>query len=449
MRFRIEKDELGELKIPFEAYYGIHTLRSRNLFIVSKRPICRQMIKALALCKKAAAYSNFKAGLISKEKKDAISLSCDEILNGRLHGQFIVDAVQGGAGTAMNMNVNEVVANRANEMMGGEKGVYNFVHPLDDVNKNQSANDVTITAGKISAVRLTKKLLVEMRKLSGSLKEKAKEMKGVFFNSKTHLKNNIPLKYSDFFTAASLAVDRHIMELERIVEILYELPLGGGAIGTSKEINEKYVKSVCLYLAEFSGVPYRQATNLFDNQTNIDDFLLLSSEVVNFSSVIQKLVRDLLLMSTAYGLLKIPSTFPGSSSIPEKENPVILEMVEQIVMYINGNNLTITEAIQGGEMQMNTNIPIVLVCLFENLNFIRRGIRSLRESVLADLTFDKGAPAIDDLPLIALFQNEIGYEEALKIIREVKDTKSSLFEALKKHPKIKAEKLEKLIKEIK
>lgn len=437
MRYRIEKDELGELKIPMEAYYGIHTLRSKNLFSVSKRPICRQMIKALALCKKAAAWSNFDAGKISKSVKDAISLSCDEILNGRLHGQFITDLIQGGAGTAMNMNANEVIANRANEMLGSVKGKYDLVKPIDDVNKNQSANDVVITSGKLTAVRLCKKLLVEMKKLLAALKEKAHENPHRLFNSKTHLTDNIYLKYNEYFLSLYTGTERHITLLEEAIKRLYKVCLGGGAIGNGFGIDDKYAKKVCAYLSEFTSQPYEQAENLVDSQMHIDDFLTLESAVFTFSSFIYKIAHDFILMGSAYNLFKIPSTFPGSSSIPLKENPVVLEMIMQVIIYMNGNHLTITQGILGGEMQLNTSLPIILACLFENLNFIRRAIRSLRENVLVNLKLKNDADSLNEMPLISFFINDLGYEEAVKLLQKAQTENIDIISLLKSDKRIK------------
>src|SRR5690554_6574609 len=195
MRFRVEHDALGEKKVPAEAYYGIQTLRSKENFQITKRGLSRQMIKALATVKKAAAKANYDAGLLSKEVSDAICLSCDEILNGRLHGQFVTDAIQGGAGTSMNMNANEVIANRANEMLGGKKGEYRFVHPINHVNCGQSTNDVVPTASKIAMIRLTKKSLVEMKKLSNAYIDRASELKNTYKMGRTHLQDALPMTF--------------------------------------------------------------------------------------------------------------------------------------------------------------------------------------------------------------------------------------------------------------
>ena len=201
MKVRIEKDELGSKEIPYEAYYGIQTQRSKENFDIVKRPISRNMIKSLAIIKKAAAKANYDAGLLTKQVSDAICLACDEIINGRLHGQFITDLIQGGAGTSINMNANEVIANRANEMLGGKKGEYEYVHPIDHVNLSQSTNDVIPTAGKLAAIKLTKKLLVEMKKLSNAYANLEKKYNDVVIVSKTHLQDSVLITFGQIFKA--------------------------------------------------------------------------------------------------------------------------------------------------------------------------------------------------------------------------------------------------------
>ena len=244
MKFRIEKDELGTKEIPKEAYYGIQTLRSKENFDIVQKPISRGMIKGLAIVKKAAAKANLDAGLISKEVSDAICLSCDEILNGRLHGQFITDLIQGGAGTSINMNANEVIANRANEMMGGKKGEYNFVHPIDHVNLSQSTNDVIPTAGKIASIKQTKKLLVEMKKLANAYGALEKKYKNVVVVSKTHLQDSVLITFGQIFKAIKHSVERDMKNIENCIQELLEVNLGGTLVGTGVSADPKYSKNI-------------------------------------------------------------------------------------------------------------------------------------------------------------------------------------------------------------
>ena len=385
MKTRIERDDLGEREIPNEAYYGIQTLRSKENFDIAKRPISRQMIKGIAVVKKAAAYANCDAGFLSKELRDVISLTCDEIFNGRLHGQFITDLVQGGAGTSMNMNANEVIANRANEMLGIEKGTYSPIHPIDQVNFCQSTNDVIPTAGKIASIFLTKRLLVEMKKLANCYEELANKYNDVITISKTHLQDCVPVTYGEIFRAVQNGTERDIKRITQAMQGLLEVNLGGTVIGTGINADIKYQKKVIKYLKEFSGEDFYQSKNMIDCTRSLDAFAYLSSTIKAFSLNLLKNVRDLKLQACCYKNAKLPEVQPGSPVNPGKINPVILEMVEQVVYYMEGNDLTITRATGAGEMEFNVNIPIILACLFENLNFVRRAITTLRTKCLEGL----------------------------------------------------------------
>ena len=385
MKNRIEKDELGEREIPYEAYYGIQTLRSKENFDIAKRPISRQMIKGIAVVKKAAAYANHDAGYLDKKLRDVISLTCDEIFNGRLHGQFITDLVQGGAGTSMNMNANEVIANRANEMLGFEKGTYKPIHPIDQVNFCQSTNDVIPTAGKIASIFLTKRLITEMKKLASCYEDLAIKNKDIITISKTHLQDCVPVTYGEIFNAIAHGIERDIKRITNAMQGLLEVNLGGTVIGTGINADPKYQKKVIKYLVEFSGEEFYQSKNMVDCTRSLDAFAYLSSSIKAFSLNLLKNVHDLKLLSCCYKSAKLPEVQPGSPVNPGKINPVVIEMVEQVVYYMEGNDLTIARATEAGEMEFNVNIPIVLACLFENLNFIRRAVRTLREKCLEGL----------------------------------------------------------------
>lgn len=432
MRFRIEKDDLGERRVPAEAYYGIQTLRSKENFQISKRPISRQMIKGLATVKKAAAKANFDAGFIKKDVSDAISLACDEILNGRLHGQFITDLVQGGGGTSMNMNANEVIANRANEMLGSEKGKYDLVHPINHVNFSQSANDVVPTAGKIATVRLTKKLLVEMKKLANAYYDKANKYKNVLTVSKTHLLDSVPITFGQIFNALGSSVERDMKKIEFALSSLLEVNLGGTVIGTGLNADLTYSKKIIKYIVQFTGEDFYQAKNLIDNSRHLDAFVWLSSAVKAFALNVQKSANDFRLMETLIKSISVPSVQPGSTINPGKNNPVILEMVNQVVFYMEGNDLTISRAVGAGELEFNINLPIILACLFENLNFIRRAIRTLREKAIEGLeVFEAKKEIIQSSAMITAFLPTLGYDLCQEVVSVATKNKKSIIEVIK------------------
>ncbi len=416
MKTRIEKDELGTREIPYEAYYGIQTLRSKENFDIANRPISRQMIKGLAIVKKACAHANFDAGLITKEMLNAISLSCDEIFNGRLHGQFITDLVQGGAGTSMNMNANEVIANRANEMLGFEKGSYNPIHSIDTMNLNQSTNDVVPTAGKIASIFLTKRLLVEMKKLANAYDDLANKYGELKTVGLTHLQESIPMSYGEIFKAVKHSIERDAKRISQAMNNLLEVNLGGNIVGNGVNVDPKFSKKVIKYLVEFSGEDFYQSKNMVDCTRSLDAFAYLSSAVKAFTLNLQKNVNDLRLWTCCYKRASLPEIQPGSSVNPGKINPVVLEMVSQVVYYMEGNDLTISRATQAGEMEFNVNIPIVLACLFENLNFIRRCIRTLREKCLEGLVvYGSSNEELFESKLLTYLQGKVGYEKSTEI----------------------------------
>lgn len=446
MKFRIEKDELGTKEIPYEAYYGIQTLRSKENFDIVKRPISRNMIKGLAIVKKAAAKANCEAGLIDSKVCDAICMTCDEILNGRLHGQFITDLIQGGAGTSINMNANEVIANRANEMLGGKKGEYNFVHPIDTVNLSQSTNDVIPTVGKIATIKLTKKLLTEMKKLVGAYQDLEKKYENVVTVSKTHLQDSVLITFGHIFKAIRLSVERDMKNIKNAIKEMHEVNLGGTLVGTGISANPKYVDSVCKYLAEFSGEPFVRAKDLVDNTRHINCFSLLSKAVMNFCLNVHKNANDLRLMSCCYKTVVLPEIQSGSAMNPGKINPVVPEMLVQVVYYMEGNDLTISRSVAGGDMEFNTNMPIIFACLFENLNFIRRAIRTLREKCLEGLQVN-GIEDIMSLEtgILAMLQPKLGYKTCREIVDYAGKENKTIISVLLEHEYVTKEELEKLI----
>lgn len=431
MKVRIEKDDLGEKEVPYEAYYGIQTLRSMENFDIAKRPISRQMIKGLALVKKAAAKANYECGFLTEEIYNAISLTCDEIYNGRLHSQFVTDLVQGGGGTSMNMNMNEVIANRANEMLGQPKGSYYPIHPIDHVNLCQSTNDVVPTAGKIAAIFLTKKLLVEMKKLANAYEELANKYENVMTKAKTHLNDCIPITYGKLFSAVQFGIEKDIKRINQAMEGMLEINLGGTAIGTGFNADPKYVRRVCRYLAEYSGEDFYQSKNMIDCTRGLDSFVWLSTTLKTFALNLQKNANDIKLNACCYKTAILPEVQPGSTFTPGKVTPVVLEMISQVVYYIEGNDLTICRCAAAGELEFNVNTPIVLACLFENLNFVRRTIRTFREKCLEGLE----VVGLDDKEIyenyvLTSIQHKIGYAKAMEVDKKAKVSKKPIIDVL-------------------
>ena len=424
MRYRIERDSLGERQVPAEAYYGIETLRGKENFEITKRGICRQLIKALAIVKKAAAKANIDAGNISEKVGKAIMLACDEILNGRLHGQFVTDLIQGGAGTSINMNANEVIANRANELLGGRKGDYDFVHPNDHVNFGQSTSDVIQTAGKIAVVKQLKKLQVELKKLYNSYLDKAEEFKDVIKTCRTHLQEALPITLGQEFYAYASALNRDIKRIDTAIDALLEVNLGGTAIGTGLNANEKYCKKVILHLSKFSGEDVRIAKNLIDATRNLDAFGYASSMLKLLAIDLSKTASDLRLMASSgpngFNEIILPNVQPGSSIMPGKFNPVIPEVVNQVCFYVMGLDVTVTKAIEAGQLELNVFEPLILMSLFEEITTLRRAARTFNNLAITDLKVNPNLKYhIDNsVFLITALTPHIGYDTACSIVNE-------------------------------
>lgn len=424
MRYRIERDSLGERQVPAEAYYGIETLRGKENFEITKRGICRQLIKALAIVKKAATKANIDAGNISEKVGKAIMLACDEILNGRLHGQFVTDLIQGGAGTSINMNANEVIANRANELLGGRKGDYDFVHPNDHVNFGQSTSDVIQTAGKIAVVKQLKKLQVELKKLYNSYLDKAEEFKDVIKTGRTHLQEALPITLGQEFYAYASALNRDIKRIDTAIDALLEVNLGGTAIGTGLNANEKYCKKVILHLSKFSGEDVRIAKNLIDATRNLDAFGYASSMLKLLAIDLSKTASDLRLMASSgpngFNEIILPNVQPGSSIMPGKFNPVIPEVVNQVCFYVMGLDVTVTKAIEAGQLELNVFEPLILMSLFEEITTLRRAARTFNNLAITDLKVNPNLKYhIDNsVFLITALTPHIGYDTACSIVNE-------------------------------
>lgn len=374
MKYRIEKDAIGEMKMPSEVYYGIHTLRGKENFQITKRGICRQLIKSITIVKKAAAKANMDAGTLDDKVGEAIMLACDEILNGRLHGQFVTDLIQGGAGESINMNANEVIANRANEMLGGDKGTYEFVHPLKHVNYGQATNDVIPTAGKLAVIKQLKKLIVELKKLENSFKAKSKEF------GETRVGQD--------FNAMGSLIDKDIKRIENSINDLSIINLGVNALAKNTPGSEKYFKKIILYINKYSGETLSHDKNLVASTRSLDSFLWASSCLKALAVGLSKAANDIYLLSSPeHKQINIPLVQENASN--NKFHPVIIEMVNQVAFYVMGLDVTVTKSVEAGQLSNNAFLPIILTSLFESITILRRTARTLRELLIEGTVLNK------------------------------------------------------------
>lgn len=372
---RIEHDMLGEMQIDDAAYYGIHTVRAAQNFAITGVPIHAELIHALVTVKKAAAITNRGIGALEKRIADAIISACDEILSGALHEQFIVDCMQGGAGTSANMNVNEVLANRAVELLGGQKGDYSLVHPLDHVNLHQSTNDVFPTAVRIAAIRLLKPVTEQFAALQSALQEKEEEFSAVLKVGRTELQDAVPVTLGQEFGAWAQAVARDRWRLYKAEERLRQVGIGGTAVGTGINAPKKYIFTMIERLRELTGIGLARAEYMMDPIQNCDVFVEVSGLLKTAAVNLTKIANDLRLLSSGpcagIGEISLPAVQAGSSIMPGKVNPVICEAVNQAAFQIMADDLAVTLASQAGQLELNAFLPLIAKNLFDMLDLLK------------------------------------------------------------------------------
>lgn len=387
---RIEKDSIGNREVPQNAYYGIQTLWAEGNFPITGLTLHREFISSLACVKKAAAIANRDAGRVEPRIADAIIQACDEINKEKLHSQFVVDPIQGGAGTSMNMNADEVIANRAIELLGGTKGDYFLVHPNDHVNCGQSTNDVIPTAGKLTTLRLLERLRKELVTLQKAFAAKAKEFDGVIKMGRTQMQDAVPVRLGQEFMAYADSVKRSIRRMDIAAQEMKTLNMGGTAIGTGINADRTYFKNIVPILCEVSGMDFQQADDLIDATMNLDPFTAVSGAIKSCAVTLSKISNDLRLMSsgprTGFGEINLPAKQNGSSIMPGKVNPVIPEVVNQASFLVIGNDVTITMAAEAGQLELNAFEPIIFYCLFQSIDTLTHAVHTLTENCVAGIT---------------------------------------------------------------
>ena len=355
MLSRMEHDSIGALNVPAEAYYGVQSMRAATNFQITHRPLHPVLIDSIVMVKKAAAITNEKSGKLDQQIVQAIIQACDEILDGNLRDQFIVDAIQGGAGTSANMNANEVIANRAIEILGGTKGDYSIVHPNDHVNMSQSTNDVIPTAGKITVLKLLPQTIKELEKLEKAMEEKEAEFDDILKMGRTQLQDAVPMRLGQSFGAFAHVLKRDIKRLKNVMDEMKVLNIGATAIGTAINVAPYYLANISYELSKVAGISLKQADDLIDATQNLDGFVSVSGVLKTCAVDISKISNDLRLMSsgprTGLSEINLPARQNGSSIMPGKINPVIPEVVSQVAYLIIGHDYTITMAAEAGQCE--------------------------------------------------------------------------------------------------
>lgn len=434
---RIEHDLLGEREIPDNAYYGIQTLRAVENFSISgiKLSLYPQLITSFAQVKTAAARANRDLGLLPDNLYRAIEKACDEVRTGAFNGEFIIDMVQGGAGTSTNMNANEVIANRTLELLGHKKGEYTHCHPNNHVNLSQSTNDAYPTAVKIALYAGNKKLTAELSTLISAMHAKAKEFANVLKMGRTQLQDAVPMTLGQTFEAYAVTLEEEIQRLNENARLFLEINMGATAIGTGINSEPGYAEKVTEHLSAITGTPLVSAPNLIEATQDTGSFVMYSSSVKRLAVKLSKICNDLRLLSSGprcgINEINLPPMQPGSSIMPGKVNPVIPEVVNQTAFKVIGNDLTVTLASEAGQLELNVFEPIITLSLFQSQDMICNAMNTLRVRCIEGITANAEhcrSMVYGSIGLVTALNPVIGYEEASDIARTALKTGTSVYD---------------------
>lgn len=450
--YRMEKDSIGVKDVPENVYYGVHSLRAAENFHITGLYMHPEIIRSLAYIKKASAITNCEVGTLDKSIAEAICKACDEVIAGKFQHDFIVDPIQGGAGTSLNMNANEVIANRAIELLGGQKGDYSIVNPNDHVNCGQSTNDVIPTAGKMTSLRLLENLKKELKRLHEAFCEKAKEFDHVIKMGRTQMQDAVPIRLGQEFQAYSVAIMRDIHRMEKAMDEMRTLNMGGTAIGTGINADKGYLKRIVPNLSEISGMDFVQAFDLIDSTQSLDPFVAVSGAIKACAVTLSKIANDLRLMSSGpragFGEINLPARQNGSSIMPGKVNPVIPEVVNQVAFNIIGNDMTITMAAEAGQLELNAFEPIVFYCLFQSIDTLVYAVETFVDNCVKGITANEERCRYlveNSIGVITAICPYVGYQKAADIAKSALQTGSSIRELILKEHLLTEEELNKIL----
>lgn len=425
MKTRVESDSIGSLCVPENAYYGVQTMRAKKNFHISGQRMNSEFIVSLAQIKKAATLTNRNTGDLNARIANAVIAACEEIIDGKLHDQFIVDPIQGGAGTSANMNANEVIANRAVELLNGVKGDYTVVHPNDHVNMSQSTNDVFPTAGKLTVLKLLPGLLKQLKRLVDALEDKAAEFDDVIKMGRTQLQDAVPIRLGQEFSAYACVIKRDILRLNRTAEEMRIINLGGTAIGTAINADSAYLSNITANLQKVSGTQLKLAENMIDATQNLDSFVSMSGTLKICAVNLSKMGNDLRLLSSGprTGIMEInlPAMQNGSSIMPGKVNPVIPEVVSQVAFSVIGNDCAINMAAEAGQLELNAFEPILFHRLFESIKSLEGAVTTLVDNCVSGITANREicrSHLNNSVGIVTALSPYIGYGKAAKVAKE-------------------------------
>jgi aspartate ammonia-lyase len=452
---RLEHDLLGERRVPAAAYYGVHTLRALENFPISGTPISiyPDLITALACVKQAAALANNELKLLEDDKTRAIVQACQEIRDGGLLEEFVVDVIQGGAGTSTNMNANEVIANRALEILGRRKGQYRYLHPLDDVNMSQSTNDVYPTAVKVALHFGIQRLTAAMAELRGAFTVKAVEFADALKIGRTQLQDAVPMTLGQEFSTYAVMLEEDEQRLKEAALLIHEINLGATAIGTGITTHPRYAMLACRRLADITGVHLITAANLVEATQDAGAFVQLSGVLKRVAVKLSKTCNDLRLLSSGpragFSEINLPAVQAGSSIMPGKVNPVIPEVVNQIAFEVIGNDVTVSFAAEAGQLQLNAFEPMIAHSLFKSLTHLRNGCDTLRERCVKGITANRERlrQLVErSIGIVTALNPYIGYANATQVAQEALASGRSVYEIVLEKQLLSKERLDDILR---
>lgn len=454
-RTRKEHDLLGYRDVPQEVYYGIQTMRGIENFTISGVTLnfFPELIISLAMVKMASARANHELGLLPEDITNAIVRACHEIINGKYHHHFVIDMIQGGAGTSTNMNANEVIANRALELLGHQKGEYKYCHPNSHVNLSQSTNDAYPTSVKIALIASNEKLVEVLETLIEGFKEKEKEFSHVIKMGRTQLQDAVPMTLGQSFGAYATTLEEEVQRLYQNADLLKEVNMGGTAIGTGINADPDYSEKVIYHLQHITGLNIKLASNLVEATQDTGAFVMYSATVKRLAVKLSKICNDLRLMSSGprAGLneINLPPMQPGSSIMPGKVNPVIPEVVNQIAFKVIGNDLTVTLAAEAGQLELNVMEPIMVQSLFESIEMLKNGMTTLLHRCISGITANEEhcrQMVMNSIGLVTALNPVLGYEACTVLAKEAMKTNKGVYELVLEKGMLSKEELDEVLK---
>ena len=452
---RREHDLLGEMEIPEEYYFGVQTMRAVENFHISRVRLnfFPRLIHALADVKQGAAAANRDLGLLDPAIADAITRACEELREDRFNEQFVVDMVQGGAGTSTNMNANEVIANRALELLGHHKGEYNYCHPNNHVNLSQSTNDAYPTAVRIALARSIDNAVTSLQELIAAFHAKGEEFADIIKMGRTQLQDAVPMTLGQEFEAYAATLTEEIDRLKTNMRLFYEINMGATAIGTGINADPDYAELCTKHLREITGLPLTKAANMIEATSDTGAFIMNSSALKRLAVKLSKICNDLRLLSSGprCGLneINLPPRQPGSSIMPGKVNPVIPEVVNQVAFRVIGNDLAITLASEAGQLELNVMEPIIVLSLFENIEMLVNAMNTLREKCIVGITANPEVcrrMVYNSIGLVTALNPYLGYETSTMLAKEALQSGKGIYDLVLEHKLMDDEELNKILR---